>query len=386
MKSNILFLILSALFISACTIQDKESATRDFNKLYDKLGKIENNINSLDSSLDKSAEKTTGALSDQLQKKREEEKSKADALTADIGLIKAELRSQKINQANHMQTSIGLQASLQEVNAKIEEYSNGVSMVAQRLDSMDARITQLTELYKVLSDLKADKNLSDTETAKNEKGRWHTVGNSVVSLQAEIAELKVLTDALITNVEVIKDPSLKKNIDKKKVTLSGKAMLPEPVTSVVPDNIEVPISTSGDSLPSDENIPKVVSISPDELYKVAYAAYLKGNFDFAISQFNEFLIKFPNSELTLNSRYWIGECYYAKGDFVKSIQTFIELNQKHPKSIKAPSANLKIAYSYFNLNKKDEAIKVLNELIKEYPNSGEAELGKDKLKLIEKKI
>ncbi|HEY3123369.1 MAG TPA: hypothetical protein VGK70_04830, partial [Thermoanaerobaculia bacterium] len=52
--------------------------------------------------------------------------------------------------------------------------------------------------------------------------------------------------------------------------------------------------------------------TPTELYDTAYADYTKGRYALAIQGFQEYLTAYPNTDLSDNAQYWIGECHYAQ--------------------------------------------------------------------------
>src|SRR5258708_4566094 len=49
-----------------------------------------------------------------------------------------------------------------------------------------------------------------------------------------------------------------------------------------------------------------------KIYDAAYNDFLKGNYDLSMRGFQEYLANFPNTDLSDNATYWIGECYYRQ--------------------------------------------------------------------------
>jgi len=82
-------------------------------------------------------------------------------------------------------------------------------------------------------------------------------------------------------------------------------------------------------------------IDPKSLYDAAYNDYLKGSFDLSMREFQEYLSNFPNTDLSDNAAYWIGESYYRQRRFRQAIEQFDTVLTRYPKGDKVPGALLK---------------------------------------------
>ena len=127
------------------------------------------------------------------------------------------------------------------------------------------------------------------------------------------------------------------------------------------------------------NVP-AASENPMEVYQAAYRDYQRGNYDLALSGFRDFLAKYPNSELSANAEYWIGESLYSQKKYSESIEQFNGVVNRYPKSDKAPAALLKKGYAYLAMNDRPRAIVQFQYVVHEYPNSRESALAKDRLR------
>lgn len=125
--------------------------------------------------------------------------------------------------------------------------------------------------------------------------------------------------------------------------------------------------------------PPLSSLTPMEVYNLAYNDYLKGNYDLAAAGFQSFLKQFPESTLTPHALYWLGECFYSKKDFFNAIESFDRVSKNFPKSEKVPTALLKEAYAYLEVGDKTKGRSYLKKVIEEHPLSNEASLAKNKL-------
>jgi tol-pal system protein YbgF len=122
------------------------------------------------------------------------------------------------------------------------------------------------------------------------------------------------------------------------------------------------------------------SLSPQVVYNMAYTDYLKGNFQLAIEGFHLYREQFPNSPLSDNALYWIGECYFSLKEFDKAIEYFNELILDYPLGDKVAAAYLKKGFSLMELGKKEEALLVFKLLISKYPLEEETKIAQQKIK------
>lgn len=252
------------------------------------------------------------------------------------------------NQADIKMDMSSLSDELQQVTSRIDEYIHLIDNLNQKLDSIDVRLTQLSEIYKTT----VEKSKKDELTIKD-------IYQKLNSLK-EKSEVK---------------PPVENSTKEEKKNISALPEFPAEQLKELPASAEEP-SASESRL--------IVSLKPEELYKTAYSDYLKGSFQLAITGFRDYIEKYPDTGLAGSSRYWIAESYYSIGDYEMAVLEFNEVIDKNPKNAKTPSAMLKIAYSKVRLNQVTDAISVFNDIIKKYPNSDEAMLSKERLKSIKK--
>lgn len=118
---------------------------------------------------------------------------------------------------------------------------------------------------------------------------------------------------------------------------------------------------------------------PEDAYQAAYSDYAAGRYKLAGEAFREFLRHYPNTEVSDNAQYWIGESLYAQGDFPAAIIEFRAVVDNYPKGDKVPAALLKIGIANARLNNNGEARKSFDQVIRRYPKSPEAALAKERL-------
>lgn len=122
--------------------------------------------------------------------------------------------------------------------------------------------------------------------------------------------------------------------------------------------------------------------SPSDLYDTAYGDYVNGRYALAIQGFQEYLDSYPNTALSDNAQYWIGESHYAQRKFKESVDDFDKLLKIWPRSGKAAASLLKKGYALLEIGQKAEAVVQLQYVINEHPASEEARLARAKLKTL----
>jgi len=122
------------------------------------------------------------------------------------------------------------------------------------------------------------------------------------------------------------------------------------------------------------------SNSPDELYRSAYEDYMRGNYDLAAEGFGEYMRRWPNTELTDNALYWIGECYDAQEKPEEALTTFTKVLEDYPTSDKAAAAQLKKGLIYLKMGDQGQGVVNLQYVVYEHPGTREADLAREQLR------
>ncbi len=119
---------------------------------------------------------------------------------------------------------------------------------------------------------------------------------------------------------------------------------------------------------------------PKALYDSAYNDYLKGNYDLAMREFDEYIAEYPDTDLTDNATYWVGECYYRQRKFRQAISQFDQVITHFPRSDKMASALLKKGYAYLELNERQQGVVLLRQVVRQHGTSDEANLARQRLR------
>jgi tol-pal system protein YbgF len=110
------------------------------------------------------------------------------------------------------------------------------------------------------------------------------------------------------------------------------------------------------------------------LYQVAYQDLMEENYQLALINFRAFLERYPQTRLSDNAQYWIGEVYYGQRQFQTAVEEFRRVVEDYANGDKVPAAYYKIALCFQNQRDLPTARRYLEFLIAQYPNSREARL------------
>jgi len=242
---------------------------------------------------------------------------------------------------------------------------------------------QLAQFQKDVTDVQASLatvSQSQSELLKRVAALEGKTGSDDAVKRSEIADLKVQLDGVVrqTTATADKIDQINARVDRlsQDVSAAHDAARRTSPGLVVPGN-----SDPGAAAPPPAG---GVAPTPNALYTSAYADFSKGNYALAVSGFEEYAEKYPDTELADNAMYWIGECHFSQGSFKSAIDAFDGMLEKYPKSDKAAAANLKKALAFVQLNQIGQGIEQLRYVTANYPGTDEARIASDRLSALGK--
>ncbi len=126
--------------------------------------------------------------------------------------------------------------------------------------------------------------------------------------------------------------------------------------------------------------PRGGGITPADLFAQATADYQRGRYDLSRQGFEDYVEKFPRTDLSDDALYWAGECWSAQKKPREAIAAFDKLFRSYPQSDKAPAAHLKKGIAHLELGEKAQAMVELNFVVNQFPGSDEAKSARQRLK------
>ena len=137
--------------------------------------------------------------------------------------------------------------------------------------------------------------------------------------------------------------------------------------------------TPGTQVPAGPTAPNPQAPAPRELYTQAYADYARGNYDLAIQEYTDYLRNYPDTDLSDNAQYWIGECQYSKQKYPEAIEAWDELFRQYPSSDKIPDARFKKGMALERLGRRSQALLEYRFVAERFPNSEAGRKAREKL-------
>jgi tol-pal system protein YbgF len=107
---------------------------------------------------------------------------------------------------------------------------------------------------------------------------------------------------------------------------------------------------------------------------------MRGNYDLAADGFREYRRRWPDTELSDNALYWIGECLDAQDETDDALAIFSQVLEEYPLSDKAAAAQLKKGLLYLKAGDKGQGVLNLQYVVYEHPGTREADLARERLR------
>jgi tol-pal system protein YbgF len=122
-----------------------------------------------------------------------------------------------------------------------------------------------------------------------------------------------------------------------------------------------------------------VAVDDKADYQAAFDLVRQRQFPQAITDFNAFVTRYPQSARIPNAHYWLGELYLATNDLEKSESEFQNVVQNYPDSLKASDALYKLGILYKQKGDTAKSFAFMERVVKEYPESSAARLAESAL-------
>jgi len=284
-----------------------------------------------------------------------------------------------------------------EINAKVDSLQNeqreqtkiiqSVHSALRNQADMAADFGRLQDSVMVLGGRIEELNARIAMLGQKLEGVRSTSGGGV----ANEAEIRVINLRLEKLNERVKDISVKlsKALGEPVEEVAPGGSIP--AAALIPGQTEIresatvwgaPSVETSPQTPPEQDVKQDVKQEPGELYQRAYSAYLSGQFDEAVSGFDEYLKLYPNTELSDNAIYWLAESYLGADNLEAASAAFDRMAETFPYSNKAPTALLRNAQIFIKQGQTAQAVDKLKLVIDKYPTAHEAATARGRLEEI----
>jgi len=252
--------------------------------------------------------------------------------------------------------------------------SEDMTLLHREITDVQQQVEQLNQSMPDKQDLDAVERQMQEFTAQT------TRSNADLAMQVD--RLQEQIEALHASLEVttLRLQEISQELASARgIAVSGAVLPPVTTTTPTSDLPENSLSGSGAAAAGAAAGMGTGSSSPDEVYRTAYEDYMRGNYDLASQGFQEYLKRWPNTELSDNALYWTGECLDAQDQTEEALQVFNQVLEQYPASDKAAAAQLKKGLLYLKLGDKGQGVLNLQYVVYEYPGTQEADLARERL-------
>jgi len=269
-----------------------------------------------------------------------------------------------------------------------DEARRQVAAERKRIDELSARIntqSQNVEVgIKALGDRVGRLEESTKSTALLDLFR------EIEQLKAELAKMRGQMEVLANGIEVSqkRQRDFYVDLDTRLRRLETPPVAPVPSTGAAPEPAPASGSTAAAAAsgaaaagPATGKPAPAPAADPAEIRVYESAQNLRriGNYQGAITAFQEFVRRYPKSSLASSAQYWVGDSYFNLRDFRLAIQSQRSLLSLYPDSQKVPDALLNIASSQIEMGESAAGRKTMEEIVAKYPVSEAADKAKRRL-------
>jgi tol-pal system protein YbgF len=131
-----------------------------------------------------------------------------------------------------------------------------------------------------------------------------------------------------------------------------------------------------------KSAPPTGAPGPNELFQIGKDQLTRGGNSAARAAFTDFLQRFPDSELAADAQFYIAESYAAEASNGAADSAYAVVVSKYGESPRAPTALYKRGVIAQTAGRTTAAKRLYNDLIKRYPDSDEAELARERLRVL----
>lgn len=211
----------------------------------------------------------------------------------------------------------------------------------------------------------------DQAATREEAGGSLVIFNQVQQHQEEIRQLRGQVEELRHQLEQLRRQTRQQYLDIEDRLMAADSGVDQAASAVDEESARQVAETP----PPSGDDPAVQSA-----YQTAFSHVQAREFGQAIGAFESFVTQHPDSRLTANAHYWLGELYSAEGDLEAADAAFRRVLQDFPESSKVPDALYKLGLLEARRGRPEESRALLDRVREEHPDSSAAGLADDFLR------
>ena len=252
----------------------------------------------------------------------------------------------------------------------------GQRSLKQQLDRLQRDVNDLSKLVyqKNAHDIESE-NKVESENSMN----ISAFDMRIYDLEKDIKTLNLNFEEVIFQIDELKElyKELSIRIDTNLINKSRDTKTSEISSSDINDDsinentlgtLKINTEDLSDSVEEDQLNNKILDLSPDEQFQIAFDLLRFQKFEQAKKALEEFIDNYGENKLTGSAYYWLGEIYLLEKEYREAALVFAEGYQKYPTSIKSPDSLYKLAGALSQIDKIDDACNTFKKFTREYIN------------------
>lgn len=244
-----------------------------------------------------------------------------------------------------------------------------------------ASLSQLDEVNQEVAQSRAESAASDSVRSMQVVQILTTLrslSDSVASLSARMTRLRAETQAEVRGMRQEVNQVME-------VTGQSEARLRE-LRSQIDARIRNPPPPPPPAATADtaNGTPAPAEPEPDatQLFQIGRDQLTRGGNSAARAAFTDLLTRYPDSELAPDAQFYIAESLAGEKKMAAADTAYAAVVSKYPDSPRAPTALYKRGVQAQSARRTTTAKRLYNQLIQRYPSSDEAELARERLRIL----
>ena len=249
------------------------------------------------------------------------------------------------------------------VTTRVDELQQTIQELRGELEKQSHELEQLTSIQKAFY-----KDLNNRLGQAKEAPQVTASAVETPPVSAPIKASATTTEAIASEVDSNAPESNPAPVAAKVKPVAATASVPQakPVLSSAPAAPNMKPTAAIASAP--------LAGGEQGVYQQGFALLKSKQYDRALTQFKDYLSKYPKGHYAVNAHFWMGEINYLQGKHTAAKKSFETVVKNYPKDTKIPDALLKLAIIATDTGHKQKAEEMLVQIQKQYPGTTAARL------------
>lgn len=257
----------------------------------------------------------------------------------------------------------------------------------QRLETKVDNLSQanlssrIEELQQTIQELRGqlEKQAHELELlSTNQKTFYQDLNNRITQVSQSAAPASAPTAPIVAASKAVDDDAPAPVPAPKVSAAKPKSNAAQATASSAKDSgaVAKPTLAAANSVKSTPSNPAAVEVPTGEqaVYQQGFALLKSKQYDRALTQFKDYVSKYPQGHYAVNAHFWMGEINYLQGKHTAAKKSFELVVKNYPKDQKIPDALLKLAIIATDMGQKQKAEEMLVQIQKQYPGTTAARL------------